>query len=127
MMGTELTYIQIGGIISFTLQVLAVAVILYRLLRCFENYVNTGNFGDPKKSWFGQIMEKGNFFSGYAFTGYHPIVLVDGFLFMFLGFTAMALWGVYAVAGLIILLARVMRKRIAHKQEFYAKLEGTNK
>ena len=127
MMGTELTYLQMGGVIALMLQVLAVGVTLYRSLRCFENYVNTGNFGDPRKSWFGDILERGNFFSGYAFTGYHPMLLMDGFLFMFLGFTAMALWGFYAVAGLIMLLARVMRKRIAHKQEFYAKLEGTNK
>ena len=52
-MGTELTYLQMGGVIALMLQVLAVGVTLYRSLRCFENYVNTGNFGDPRKSWFG--------------------------------------------------------------------------
>lgn len=127
MIFTDLTYMEIGGILSTFSLLFFTVVVVIRLVLAFHHYIHTGNLGDFEKCAFGQVMEHGNFFSVYAFTGYHPGVLVmDAIVFGLFSTLMIPLWGAYIIFGLFLLLAKTMRNRIAVKQEFVAKLDGTH-
>lgn len=128
MIFTNLSYMQVGGILGTLSTMFFIVVVTIRYILAFRNYIYNGNFGDFEKSAFGEIMEHGNFFSVYAFTGYHPGTLtMDAIVFALFSILLIPLWGAYIICGLFLLLAKTIRKRIAAKQEFIAKLDGTHK
>lgn len=127
MMFTDLTYTQIGEILGATSLLFFTAVVAIRFVLAFRNYIYSGNFGDFEKSAFAEMMSHGNFFSRYAFIGYHPgILMIDAVTFGVFSLLIIPFWGAYIVIGLFLLLGNIVRKRIAIKQEFVAKLDGTH-
>lgn len=127
MMFTDLAYQEIGGIVATFLLFFSICVVIFRFFTAFHNYIQTGKFGDFKKSLMGYLIEYPQIPFKYAFIGYHPGILIADALILFLiAVLAIPFWGAYIVIGLVLLLGRIMRKRIAIKQEFINKLEGTH-
>lgn len=128
-----------------------VPMLLLRIGLLSHKYVTTGKFGSVDDSWFFGIM---NYFHDrysdynseeqvptigrafkYLFIGTHPLTtLLDGCMYTVFAMITSGLVvltiafpviiAVIAEIGLFILLLRVMRKRIAHKQQFVANLKG---
>lgn len=127
MIYTDLTYIQIGEVLSLFLVGLTIAIVTFRFVLAFRNYIYTGKYGDFERSLMGCLMEydKEKVSFKYVLTGYHPAVLVmDTFILLMIAIGATPLWAAYILAGLILLLAKLMRARIAVKQEFVGNLKG---
>ena len=127
MIFTDLSYIQIGEMLCTFSILFFMVVVIIRFILAFRNYIYNGNFGDFEKSAFVQMIENSKFFSVYTFTGYHPgILLMDALMFGLFSITLIAGWGFYIIIGLFLFLGKTMRKRIAIKQKFVAKLDGTH-
>lgn len=121
------SYANMGIAISGVLFVFFTLVVAYRFVAAFRNYIYTGKFGDYERSAFGQTMEANGIAAvvKYGLTGYHPpMILFDALFFTLIALLAQPLWGVFIIGGLLVTLAMVMRKRIAHKQEFVGNLRG---
>ena len=123
------SYENMGVAISGIMFLASICIIVFRFVLAFRNYIYTGAFGKYNRSltgWAIEHDEKGTHIK-YAFTGYHPLTTAfDALVFGLIAGMAQGLWGVYLVGGLVLLLARTMRQRIARKQEFIAKLEGNH-
>ena len=126
MIFTDLAYLEVGRLMSYFMLCMTIGIAIFRCCRCFYTYINTGKFGSYKDTWLTQTVEEGKFFSPCLFTGGHPMFIIDIIILAILSVAAIAFWGLYVVLGLIILLAKVMRKRIGARQEFIARLEGTH-
>ena len=127
MIFTDLTYLQIGGTIAIFMMLFSFGVVIFRFFAAFRNYIYTGTFGDYEKSLMGCLMEYPKMPLKYAFIGYHPgILIMDALIFFLISFVVIPLWGAYIIIGLVLSLAYIMRKRIATKQEFVSRLEGTH-
>ncbi len=129
MIGTGLAYQELGAYIATILIIIFVFVIVIRYMMAFRHYIYHGDIGDFEKSAFISAMEgEWTNIVKYAFTGYHPgILIVDTFMLGLFSVTMIVLWAPMIVMLLLVLLGYTMRKRIAHKQEFTARLEGTHK
>lgn len=128
MMFTDLAYQEIGTLVATTLTFVFVFAIIYRFIMSFIHYINHGNFGNVEKSFFISMVDtRWNDAVKYAFTGYHPgMILVDAFILSLYSLVMVALWAPMIVLLLLLLLGHTMRKRIGTKQEFIAKLDGTH-
>lgn len=125
MIFTDLTYLQVGGILGIISLLFFTVVVVIRFVLAFYNYIYNGDFGDYEKSMFGEMMEHSNFFSIYIFTGYHPgILMMDAVVFFIFSILIIPLWGACVITGFLLLLGKIMRKRIAIKQDFLSKLKG---
>lgn len=125
MIFTDLTYTNVGNIIAMLMMIFFSLVVMFRFFLAFRKYVYTGKFADAESSWCFQALEHNKYFSKYLFTGEHIVLtLLDFSIWLMFALLAIPLWGVYVVGGLVILLAIVMRKRIAPKQEFVDRLKG---
>ncbi len=126
MIFTDLSYIDVGGIIATLLIIMFSVVMVIRLIMAFRHYIYNGDCGDGEKSAFVSLME-GNWSDLvlYSFTGYHPgMVLVDAMMLGLFSLLVVGLWAPLIIMGLFILLGHVMRKRIAVKQTFVGNLKG---
>jgi len=124
MMFTDLTYLEIGDGIGTSLLFFFLGVIIFRYILAFRNYIYTGELGDHDHCFVYQLFEEKSI-NNHMFTGHHPgFILIDAFCFLVISMGAVGLWGAYIVFGLILLLARTMRKRIAIKQTFVGNLKG---
>lgn len=141
-----ITIVTVGAMCSY------LPIMFVRIFFSCRSYLLTGKFGSVDDAWFFGIMN--HFHEKYSslykdedapplskafkdlFVGSHPAgILLDGCMFtvstMILGATTTLIFkfphilGIIVAIGLFILLMRIMRKRIARKQEFIAKLEGT--
>ena len=126
MIGTGLTYTEIGGIIATLFLVMFAIVIVSRFIMAFNYYIYNGDFGDGEKSAFVSLTEaKWSNLIKYTFTGYHPgMIFVDGLLLAFFSIIMIGVWGPMIILALFLLLGNVMRKRIAVKQTFVGNLKG---
>lgn len=124
------TYDKVGAVMSGVFVVIFGALILYRLGRSFHSYIYTGEFSRfIEGSIFATLIDESPEKSWKAFlTGTNPFgIAIDALLPCTLIVLAMPFaWGGLVPLMLIVLLAHVMRKRIAKKQDFVAKLDGTH-
>ena len=125
MMGTGLTYTELSNITGTLLLLFFTGVIIFRFILAFRNYIYTGELGDSDYCFIYQLFEEKTI-NKYMFTGHHPgFIIIDAFCFIVITIAAaLGLWGAYVVIGLVVLLAKIMRKRIAHKQTFVGNLNG---
>ena len=119
--------------VIWSLIALSFIIIIIRFGLLFWYYINNGNIGDfEDDSGFISLFSTGlDFFFPTIFIGPHPgAILVDfmGFAIasMIIGIVWPALLIIMTTILPVILLARFLRKRIARKQEFIAKLDGTH-
>lgn len=114
-----------GVYCAFAFGIFTAGALLYRTVRSFNHYINTGELGDAEYFWFGQIIEGNGIFSHYYFTGYHPGgILLDACILTLVALLLIPFWAPLIIIVLIVILAKQMRKRIAHKQKFVANLKG---
>lgn len=119
------TYLGLGDCIATILFMVSALIIPFRCGLTFRAYIYTGKFGEPNKALLTGLMDDEGLRWKYLFTGYHPGGIgADSMVLVMFAIMSVFLWGVYLVAGLVILLAHIMRKRIAHKQEFIGNLKG---
>lgn len=124
MMGTDLTYLEIGNYIGSAMLVFFTAIVVFRYVLSFRNYIYTGELGDYDECFVYQLFEEKSI-NKHMFTGCHPgFILIDAFCFLAFSMIAVGLWAAYIVFVLILLLARIMRKRIEVKQTFVGNLKG---
>ncbi len=126
MIGTGLTYTEMGSVIATLLFFMYTIVIIVRFILAFNHYIYSGDFGDCERSAFVCIMEgKWSNLLKYMFTGYHPgMVLVDAMVIGIFSLLMIFIWAPMVFLVLFLLLGHVMRKRIAVKQEFVSNLKG---
>lgn len=125
MMGTGLTFTQLSNTIGTLMLLFFTGVVIFRFVLAFRNYIYTGELGDSDYCFIYQLFEEKSI-NKYMFIGHHPgFVLIDAFCFFVITIAAaLGFWVAYVVVGLIMLLAKVMRKRIAIKQKFVGNLKG---
>jgi len=122
-------YDKIGEVMTGVFLVAFIALILYRYARSFHSYIYTGGFTSfIEGSVFATLISECPEDSPKAFfTATHPFgIFVDGALCFIILLAMPFAWGVITPVVLIVLLAYVMRQRIARKQDFVAKLDGTH-
>lgn len=120
-----ISYGNFGAICAFVFGASTAGVLLFRVGLSFRHYIHTGELGDADYFWFGQIMEGKGIFSPAYFTGYHPGgILLDACMLSIVTVLLIPLWAPLIIAVLLVILAQLMRKRIAHKQEFISNLKG---
>ncbi len=117
------TWMIAGGI--------AVLVLLYRLTRLFFRYINTGGWDEFYKSCYGYHLMDGDGldleYVPLLFQGIHPgAILVDIGSLALVAFFAGLIWLPVGIVLPFILIALLLRRRIAKKQDFIAKLDGTH-
>lgn len=141
-----MTVITVAIMLSF------LPILAFRVVLSCRNYLYTGKFGSVDDGGFFSLMNHFHMKNSSLyepedvpsfkeiiknlFTGVHPAtILMDGLVYTAVamisaGITTLFanfpyLMGIPVTIGLFITLMRTMRKRIARKQEFIAKLEGT--
>lgn len=118
-------YTEFGAMLATIMIIIVAMTIIQRLVMSFRNYIYTGNAGNFEHCWFIQVIDNKGPFSEYAFTGVHPGgVVIDAFMLSFVSFAMVGAWAPIVIVLLIYALAKQMRKRIAHKQEFVGNLNG---
>lgn len=118
------TYLGMGDLIATHGLILSAALVLFRVCLTFRGYIYTGNFGEADISFLICLMNAKVRWK-YLFTGYHPVgIAADLMGCLMISMLAVPFWGVYIAGVLVVLLARIMRKRIAHKQKFIGNLKG---
>ena len=120
-----ISYGMFGVYCAFVFGSVSAGVLIFRIALSFKHYINTGSLGDAEYFWFGQIVEGKGIFSPAYFTGYHPGgILLDACMLSLVVLLLIPLWAPMIISVLLIILAKTMRKRIAHKQEFVSNLKG---
>ena len=118
-------YVVIGAICALTFGFITAGVLLFRIGLLFRMYVNTGEVGDSDDFWFGQVMDGKGIFSPLYFTGTHPAgILLDACILSIVSVLMIPGWAPLAIIILLVILAKQMRERVAHKQEFVSNLKG---
>jgi len=123
------TYDKIGAVAGTVFAAMFISLLVYRFARAFHSYIYTGEFMKfIKSSVFGTLIDECPEDSMKAlFTGSQPFGIMLDALFMVLIVLIMPFaWGVIVPIILIVLLAYVMRLRIAKKQDFVSKLDGSH-
>ncbi len=128
---TALLHISIFHIILKILTSIILIIIIFRFGRLFWYYINTGNIGDFEEN-SGLLCIINDSIKAYPvlFFGTHPgAIFIDATCLFAIAAFAGILWPIEAIIMVtilpVILLAMLLRKRIARKQEFIAKLDGT--
>ena len=122
----ESLYSVIGLYIATVLVVIFAVIIIFRYCKAFYDYIHTGEFGDSDDCFIYQLVEDQEI-TIHTLTGTHPVAtLLDGFVFIVIAALSQFIWGAMLFIGGIILVAQILRKRIAKKQEFMSRLEGTH-
>lgn len=127
MMFTGLAYQEIGNWVASIFIFMFIVVVIYRYIMAFRYYVYNGNFCNYEESTLYAMMD-GEFIDSikYAFVGYHPgMIIADALVFVMFSMLMIIVWLPVTFISLFLLLGYTMRRRIARKQEFIAKLEGT--
>jgi hypothetical protein len=106
-------------------------ILLFRLGRLFFRYIQTGGWDAFYKSCYGyHLMDGDGFDTQYMpllFHGCHPgAILVDVLSLAAAAFFAGILWLPLSIILPFIGLAYLLRKKIAKKQDFISKLDGTH-
>ena len=123
------TYDKFGVSAQILFAGMFIGLLLYRCGRAFHQYIYTGEFMRfVKSSAFGTLVdEHPEHLVPAFFTGTNPFGIMIDAVFMTLIALAMPFaWGVIVPLTLIIVLAYVMRQRIAKKQDFVSKLDGSH-
>lgn len=123
------TYEIIGHSSAVVFAAMFISLVLYRSGRAFHQYIYTGGFDKfLKSSVFATMIDECPEDSPKAFiTGTHPAGIFFDIALMGLVVAAMPfLWSGVLPIMLITLLGYVMRQRIARKQDFVAKLDGSH-
>ena len=110
---------------------IAVLVLIYRLGRLFFRYINTGGWDEFYKSCYGYHLVDGDGLDSeyipLLFRGCHPgAILLDTISLAVVAFFAGMLWLPLAIILPLVLVALILRRHIAKKQDFIAKLDGTH-
>ena len=118
-----MTWMTIGSI--------SLLILFYRLGRLFFHYINTGKWDDFYKSCYGYHLVDGDGFDPeyipFLFQGTHPgAIVVDivslAALTLFIGMA----WLPFGIILPCVGVAYALRRHIAKKQDFIAKLDGTH-
>ena len=123
------TYDKLGASAQILFAGMFIGLLLYRSGRAFHQYIYTGEFMRfVKSSAFGTLVdEHPEHLVPAFFTGTNPFGIMIDAMFMVLIVLAMPFaWGGIVPITLLIVLAYVMRQRIARKQDFVAKLDGSH-
>lgn len=114
-----------------TLSGIAVSFVVYRLGRLFFSYINTGTWDAFYKSCYGYHFMDGDgldpVYIPLLFRGTHPgAILMDIICYFVITLFAGLLWLPLSIILPIIGIAYLLRRHIAKKQDFIAKLDGTH-
>lgn len=116
----------IGSHIAVVLTVIFSVIILYRFCRTFYEFIYTGQFGCMEECLLFYLIEKQEI-NKYALVGTHPLtIIVDGLIFMVIILASLLLWAPMLFISIILTAGYLLRKHIAKKQEFIARLDGTH-
>lgn len=114
-----------------TLSGIAVSLVVYRLGQLFFHYINTGEIGEFYDDCYGyHLLEGDGFDPKYAsrlFRGVHPgAIMMDIISYFAITFIAGVLWLPLSIILPLVGIAYLLRIRIAKKQDFIAKLDGSH-
>lgn len=106
-------------------------ILIYRLGNLFFRYINTGTWDEFYKSCYGYHLMDGDGFSPeympLLFRGCHPgAILIDVISLIAAALFAGMLWLPLIIILPFIGIAYLLRKKIAKKQDFISKLDGTH-
>lgn len=118
-----MTWITFSGI--------AVSLVVYRLGRLFFSYINTGKWDEFYESCYGYHFMDGDGLNPkyipLLFRGTHPgAILIDIVSFLAITLFVGLLWLPLSIIFPLIGIAYFLRKKIAKKQDFITKLDGTH-
>lgn len=124
-------YEQAIFIIWAILGAVSVLLIFYRLCRLFVHYINTGDISIFYDSCYFYHLVDGDGFTPkymlFLFRGIHPgAIITDLISYFIITFLAGILWLPLSIIFPFIGAAYLLRKHIAKKQNFVAKLDGTH-
>jgi hypothetical protein len=108
-----------------------VLTLLYRLGRLFFRYINTGGWDKFYESCYGYHLMDGDGldlkYISLLFRGIHPGAIALDIIAMFaIGLFSGMLWLPLSIILPFVLLALLLRRKIARKQDFVSKLDGTH-
>ena len=108
-----------------------VLVLLFRLGRLFFRYINTGGWDEFYKSCYGYHLMDGDGldleYLPLLVRGIHPGAIALDVIAMFaIGLFGGIFWLPLSIILPFVLLALLLRKKIAKKQDFISKLDGTH-
>lgn len=124
-------YEQIVSLTWITLGSISVLLILGRLGQLFFRYIDTGEVGEFYESCYAYHLMDGDGFDpryiSFLYRGTHPGAIITDFI----GYAVIILFAGLAWLPVSIILpfigiAYLLRKRIAKKRDFVAKLDGTH-
>ena len=108
---------------------IAVLLTIGRMVQLFFHYINTGKIGKFHEDCFIYNTFESDFIS-YAtalYRGIHPgAIFTDLISYAFITFIVGLIWLPIVIFLPFVGLAYLLRKRIANKQEFMSRLEGTH-
>jgi len=110
---------------------IAVLVLLYRLGRLFFRYINTGGWDEFYKSCYGYHLMDGDGFNPeympLLFRGCNPgAIFLDIISLAIASFISGIAWLPLSIILPFVGVAYLLRRKIAKKQNFIAKLDGTH-
>lgn len=122
----ESLYFVIGGHVAVVLAALVAAIILFRFGKAFYEYIYTGEFSDTDDCFLYQLVEEHEI-NKHILTGTHPaMITLDGMILGVIAGVSQFLWApLLGICG-IVLIGFLLRQKIAKKQNFVAKLDGSH-
>lgn len=126
----DLAFYEIGMYGTWMLlTAFSIICILIRIGKSFWFYINTGEFGDfhDSCSAYNILDGEGSKIISALILGVHPIaILADIAVYCLIVFLVGIIWLPLSIILPFMGLAYLIRRRIARKQEFIARLDGTH-
>ena len=113
------------------LSIVGVLLVFWRLGQLFFHYINTGEISEFYNSCYGYHFMDGDGldpkYISFLFRGIHPgAITVDIISYFVFTLFAGMLWLPLSIILPLVGIAYLLRKKIAKKQDFVAKLDGTH-